>query len=88
MEGKIWWADEIDEPEFRDNSIGRLPDPVKVRAAREEELKELERRACVEAGWKEWNRVTGKKFIGVRWVDVDEGCRLVAKGLQAKVEST
>ena len=38
VEDKVWWADETDEPEFRDDRTGKPLHPVKVRAAREEEL--------------------------------------------------
>ena len=65
VEDKIQWAAGIDEPEFRDGLSGRLLDPMKVRSAREEELKELERRVCVQADL-ECIRVTAKKPIGVR----------------------
>ena len=75
MEDKVCWA-ESDEPEFRDDRTGRPGDPVRVRAAREEELKELQRRVYVEADVEECIRVTGKKPIGVRWVDVDKGFRV------------
>ena len=44
MEDKTWLADEIDKPEFGVDRTGRLPDPMMVRAAKKEELKELERR--------------------------------------------
>ena len=89
VEDKVCWADESDEPEFRDDRTGRPLDPVKVRAAREEELNELERRVFVEADVEECVRVTGKKPIGVRWVDVDKGfgvhrSRLVAKDFRPK----
>ena len=62
---------------------------MKVRAAKEEELKELERRVFVEADVEECVRVTGKKPIGVRWVDVVKGfgvyrSRLVAKDFRPK----
>ena len=78
VEDKVCWADASDEPEFRDD-----------RAAREEELKELESRVFVEADVEECVWLTGKKPIGVRWVDVDEGfgvsCRrLVAKDFRRK----
>ena len=73
VEDKVCWADESDEPEFRDDQTGRPLDQVKVRAAREEELKELERRVCVEAGVEGCVVVTGKKPTSIRWVDVDKG---------------
>ena len=62
---------------------------MKVRAAREKELKELERRAYVEADVEECMRLTGKNSIGVRWVDVDKGfgvhrIRLVTKDFRPK----
>ena len=83
VEDKIRWAAGIDEAEFRDGVSGRLLDPMKARSAREEELKELERRVC------QCIRVTGKKPIGVRWVYVDKGfgvrrSRLVAKEFRPK----
>ena len=64
VEDKVCWAEESDEPEFRDDQTGRPLDTVKVRAAREEELKELERRVFVEADVEECVRVTGKKPLG------------------------
>ena len=84
LEDKVCWADESDEPEFRDDRTGRPLDLVKVRAAREEELKELERRVFVEADVEECVRVTGKKPIGVRWVDVDKGFGVYRNRLVAK----
>ena len=73
VEDKVSWADESDELEFRDDRTGSPLDPVKVQAAREEELKELERRVFVEADVEERVRVTGKKPIGGRWVATGAG---------------
>ena len=61
---KVWWADETDEPEFRDDRTGTPLDPVKVPAGREEELKKFERLVCVEADLEEHIRVAGKKPTG------------------------
>ena len=68
VEDKVCWADESDEPEFRDDRTGRPLDPVKVRAAREKDLKELERRVFVEADvcsgdWEEahWSTMGGRE---------------------------
>ena len=69
---------------FKDDRTGKALDPTKVRAAREEELKELDRRVWVETDVQEcWDK-KGRAPIGVRWVDVDKGfgvyrSRLVAK---------
>ena len=57
--------------------------------ARDEELVELERRVYVEADVEECVKVTVKRPIQVRWVDVDKGfgvyrSRLVAKDFQAE----
>ena len=61
----------------------------KVRAAREEDIKELERRVYVAADVTECWEKTAKNPIGVQWVDVDKGfgvhrSRLVAKDFQPK----
>ena len=75
--------------EFWDDRTGKLLDSEKVRAARAEELRELDRRVWVEADVEEcWNK-KGRGPIGVRWVDVDKGCgvyrsRLVAKDFKPK----
>ena len=64
-------------------------DSEKVRAARAEERRELDRRVWVEADVEEcWNK-KGRGPIGVRWVDVDKGfgvhrSRLVAKDFKPK----
>ena len=56
---------------FWDDRTGKLLDSEKVRAARAEELRELDRRVWVEADVEEcWNK-KGRGPIGVRWVDVD-----------------
>ena len=88
------WAEECVDgqevaEEFYDDRTGKKLDPKKVRQAREEELVELERRVYVEADVEECVRVTGKKPIQVRWVDVDKGfgvyrSRLVAKDFRPK----
>ena len=75
--------------EFNDDRSGKKLDPKKVRQARDEELAELERRVYVEADVEECVKVTGKKPIQVRWVDVDKGfgvyrSRLVAKDFRLK----
>ena len=61
------------EGEYRDDRTGELLDPKKVRAAREGELSELEERVYVEADIEECWAKTGKKPIGVRWVDTHKG---------------
>ena len=88
------WAEEFvdgqeDAEEFNDDRSGKKLDPKKVRQARDEELVELERRVYVEADVEECVKVTGKKPIQVRWVDVDKGfgvyrSRLVAKDFKPK----
>ena len=75
--------------EFSDDRTGKPLDAEKVRAAREEELKELERRVWVEADIDECWRKKNRKPIGVRWVDVDKGfgvhrSRLVATDFRPK----
>ena len=50
MEDKIWWAVESDGPEFKNDRTEKPLDPAKVRATREEELKELERRQAAPQG--------------------------------------
>ena len=75
--------------QFNDDRSGKKLDPKKVRQARDEELVELERRVYVEADVEECVKVTGKKPIQVRWVDVDKGfgvyrSRLVAKDFRPK----
>ena len=75
--------------EFWDDRTGKPLDSEKVRAARAEELRELDRRVWVEADVQEcWNK-KGRGPIGVRWVDVDKGfgvyrSRLVAKDYKPK----
>ena len=77
------------QEEFWDDRTGKLLDSEKVRAARAEELRELDRRVWVEADVEEcWNK-KGRGPIGVRWVDVDKGfgvyrSRLVAKDFKPK----
>ena len=88
------WSEEfVDGQEvaekFNDDRSGKKLDPKKVRQARDEELAELERRVYVEADVEECVKVTGKKPIQVRWVDVDKGfgvyrSRLVAKDFRPK----
>ena len=75
--------------EFRDDRTGKPLDAEKVRAARAEELRELDRRVWEEADVQEcWDK-KGRGPIGVRWVDVDKGfgvhrSRLVAKDFKPK----
>ena len=75
---------DVIQEEYWDDRTGKLLDSQKVRAARAEELRELDRRVWVEADVEEcWNK-KGRGPIGVRWVDVDKGfgvyrSRLVAK---------
>ena len=88
------WAEEFVDgqevaEEFNDDRSGKKLDPKKVRQARDEELLELERRVYVEADVEECVKVTGKKPIQVRWVDVVKGfgiyrSRLVAKDFRPK----
>jgi hypothetical protein len=74
---------------FEESSADAELDPVEVAKAREEEIKELERRVYKVVDISEaWER-TGKAPIGVRWVDVrkKEGIyrsRLVAKDFAPK----
>ena len=75
--------------EFRDDKSGKVLDPTKVRSAREEELKELERRVFEIVDEQECWEKKGKGPIPVRWVDVDKGfgvirSRLVAKDFKPK----
>ena len=75
--------------EFWNDRTGKPLDSEKVRAARAEELRELDRRVWVEADVQEcWNQ-KGRGPIAIRWVDVDNGfgvyrSRLVAKDLKPK----
>ena len=74
---------------FTDERTGEPLDPERVREARNEEIRELERRVYVEADTQECWSKTGKSPIGVRWVDVrkPEGAyrsRLVAKDYRPK----
>ena len=64
-------------------------DTDKVKAAREEEIGELERRVYVTVDVDECWAATGKRPIDVRWVDVHKGggvhrSRLVAKDFKPK----
>ena len=78
--------------EFWDDRTGKPLDSEKVRAARAEELRELDRRVWVEADVQEcWNK-KGRRPIAVRWVDVDKGfgvyrSRVGCKGLQTQEQS-
>ena len=82
FEGEPWKT-------YVDSRTGELLDPKQVQAAREEEIKELERRVYVVADVGEcWDK-TGKAPIAVRWVDVHKGggvhrSRLVAKDFKPK----
>ena len=87
-----WGEGRLDEDgaaEFRDDRTGKPLDTEKVRAAREEELRELDRRVWEEADVQEcWDK-KGRGPIGVRWVDVDKGfgvhrSRLVAKDFKPR----
>ena len=75
--------------EFWDDRTGKPLDSEKVRAARAEELRELDRRVWVEADLQEcWDK-KGRGPTAVRWVDVDKGfgvyrSRLVAKDFKPK----
>ena len=77
------------QAEFHDDRTGKPLDAGRVRAAREEEVKELERRVYVTANVTECWEKTGKRPIGVRWVDIEKGfgvhrSRLVAKDFRPK----
>ena len=71
MEDKVCWADESDEPEFRDDRTWRPLDPAGVWAAGEEKLKELDRRVCVEADVEECIRGFGVHRSKSRVDDVE-----------------
>ena len=78
-----------DAAAFRDDRTGKPLDANKVRAAREEEFRELDRRVWQEADVNECWEKKGRGPIGVRWVDVDKGfgvhrSRLVAKDFRPK----
>ena len=93
------WGDDVDLlgaadgnsylAEFLDDRTGKPLDPKKVREAREEELRELERRVFEVVDIQEcWDK-KGKDPIPVRWVDVDKGfgvhrSRLVAKDFKPR----
>ena len=74
---------------YIDSKTGEILDPFKLRAARKEEIGELERRVYVMADLDEcWTKI-GKPPIAVRWVDVHKGegvyrSRLVAKDFKPK----
>lgn len=56
---------EFDEDLFIDGRSGEEVDPVKVKEAREEEIRELERRVYVEAGASEcWPRLADRSAMG------------------------
>ncbi len=70
--------------QLADERTGGQLDPEKVREAREDEMRKLERRVYVTVGVKECWGKTGKPPIGVRSVDVRKSdgnhrIRLVAK---------
>ena len=82
FEGETW-------NEYFDSRTGEALDPDKVKAAREEEIGELERRVYVTVDVDECWAATGKRPIDVRWVDVHKGggvhrSRLVAKDFKPK----
>jgi hypothetical protein len=75
--------------EYYDSRTGEPLNGDRVREARDEELKELERRVYIVADVRECFEKTGKPPIGVRWVDVFKGegvyrSRLVAKDFKTK----
>ena len=75
--------------QFHDDRTGKPLDAEKVRAARAEELRELDRRVWEEADLQEFWDKKGRAPIGVRWVDVDKGfgvyrSRLVAKDFKPR----
>ena len=74
--GELGVGDELgfaEDVHFRDDRTGKPLDAAKVRAAREEELKELDRRVWVEADVSECWEKKGRGPIGVRWGVVDKG---------------
>ena len=78
-----------DQEGFVDSRTGEILDAVKVKEAREEELKELERRVYETVDVDECWSKKGRGPIGVRWVDVHKGngvyrSRLVAKDFRPK----
>ena len=86
--------DECEDEEFerlaveQESAKGEM-DPKKVQEAREEELRELERRVYGKVSVEECWEKTGKDPIGVRWVDVRKPCgryrsRLVAKDFRPR----
>ena len=88
--GEAGWAEEFVDgqevpEEFNDDRSGKKLNPKKVRQARDEE----NWWSSVEAHVEECVKVTGKKPIQVRWVDVDKGfgvyrSRFVAKDFGPK----
>ena len=75
--------------EFWDDRTGKPLDSEKVRAARAEELRELDRRVWVGADVQECLNKKGRGPMAVRWVDVDKGfgvyrSRFVAKDFKPK----
>ena len=81
--------EEWEPKEFTDDRTGKPLEPEKVKAAREEEIKELEKRVYVEVDVEDCWKSKGRGPIGVRWVDVDKGfgvhrSRLVARDFRPK----
>ena len=77
------------EEQFFDNRTRKPLDAEKVRAARAEELRELDRRVWEEADLQECFDKEGRGPIGIRLVDVDKGfgvyrSRLVAKDFKPR----
>ena len=65
-----------DQTLFFDNITGLQLDAQKVREARQAELEHIDAHGVwevvpIDEAW----QVTGKKPIGVRWVDIDKGAR-------------
>jgi len=86
------WVNDDSNEEFYDDMSGKKLDPILVRAARAEEISQGIRKYEVyrKVPISEAIRVTGKKPIGTRWVDVNKGdevnpeyrSRLVAKEIK------
>ena len=63
-----------EEGEFWDSASGVPLDPLRVMRAREEEMKEFSKHGVyVKVPLRECFEKTGKKPIGVKWVDINKG---------------
>ena len=88
---ELWGEEQVDDGQCGDDVSGKVLDPALTKAARAEEMQEAVRMGVwTQVDMSECVRVTGKKPIPTRWVDIDKGdslhplhrSRLAAKELK------